>query len=457
MFRWYENAEVCYAYLPDVNIENSERRRYENLRRSQWFKRGWTLQELLAPEDVQFFGCSWISIGSKRTLALEVSSITGIKQEHLVNFKIANVAQRMSWASKRKTTRVEDEAYCLMGIFGVHMPLLYGEGENAFIRLQLEIMKSSDDDSLFAWEDLHAKTYGLLAPSPTSFKYSADVIRVQSDSLRSLPYAMTNKGLEIGFYILPVEPLNRTTSYWSGRIAQRVQVGIFEGMHLACLHCCRERELDSLILLPLLGTEDREQPFSRVPLYPLLSETYKTGNKNADYIFLGKGQDMFVHEVIRVMQPQIASRTRQPFIFWVDYSSVVRAGYSIRSRNGSWSGEGEKISIKPGKSVVRLQGVGDSTVLQFCDGGGRFGLLIRVYPGGEGKPNIGLFEGPDDVYDLSGRSATLEKGELIGPMEEKRKFLKSGRAVVFRMDKKVPSSTRPRFLIKLEVEDAIVI
>src|SRR5450755_1681993 len=83
-----------------------------------------------------------------------ISRITGIQGEVLLGGSVENfsVAQRMSWAAKRYTTRLEDLAYCLMGLFNVNMPMLYGEGERAFIRLQEEIMKVSDDDSLFAWK-----------------------------------------------------------------------------------------------------------------------------------------------------------------------------------------------------------------------------------------------------------------------------------------------------------------
>jgi hypothetical protein len=114
----------------------------------------------------------------------------------------------MSWASKRVTTRTEDIAYCLIGIFGANLPLLYGEGERAFIRLQEEIMRSSDDQSLFAWrlttqeyDLLHSSNEktpstlrGFLARSPAAFEHSRNVVPYRNWEV-SRPYSMTNQGL----------------------------------------------------------------------------------------------------------------------------------------------------------------------------------------------------------------------------------------------------------------------
>jgi hypothetical protein len=132
MFRWYEKAVVCYAYLSDVASASEDPRRDRfQFSQSKWFQRGWTLQELLAPSYVDFFDQTWTWIGSKGSLDAAIRDITGIAD--LVNYKKASVAQKMSWASYRETTRIEDMSYCLFGLFGVHMPPLYGEGENAFM------------------------------------------------------------------------------------------------------------------------------------------------------------------------------------------------------------------------------------------------------------------------------------------------------------------------------------
>ena len=162
MFHYYSSAAVCYAYLRDV--PTSSIGRYDGaspFAKSRWHTRGWTLQELVAPSVVLFLSSEWKLLASKIDLASELTHITGIPgvvlTMHLPH-EAVSVAQRMSWASQRQTTRPEDEAYCLMGLFGINMPTLYGEGRNAFRRLQEEIMKETVDTSLFAWgRFLHAE------------------------------------------------------------------------------------------------------------------------------------------------------------------------------------------------------------------------------------------------------------------------------------------------------------
>lgn len=152
MFQWYQRAVICYAYLNDYINHSEQDVQMNSFHRSRWFTRGWTLQELIAPRDVWFYDRNWTSIGSRTLLAHHIESATGASLNNLLNFKSCSVAKRMSWASKRQTTREEDLAYCLLGLFDINMPLLYGEGSKAFIRLQLEIMRNSDDESIFVWE-----------------------------------------------------------------------------------------------------------------------------------------------------------------------------------------------------------------------------------------------------------------------------------------------------------------
>lgn len=130
MFQWYRSATVCYAYLDDVPSDEDPASS-STFRRSRWFTRGWTLQELLAPYEVVFLAEDWLEIGSKRSLRRTVAAVTNIDELSLVEGSWAHVsvAAVLSWASRRRTTRVEDGAYCLMGLFDVHMPLIYGEGE----------------------------------------------------------------------------------------------------------------------------------------------------------------------------------------------------------------------------------------------------------------------------------------------------------------------------------------
>ncbi|KAI5984784.1 heterokaryon incompatibility protein-domain-containing protein, partial [Pisolithus marmoratus] len=159
MYRWYQNAQVCYAYLNDVDesvfpTEHDNSKFAKSKGRPEWFMRGWTLQELIAPKQVEFFNKDWVPIGNKQYLAPVLTDITDIPRDvltHGLAGKRLSVAQIMSWAAYRKTTREEDRAYSLMGLFGVNMPMLYGEGKKAFRRLQLEIIKETGDHSIFAW------------------------------------------------------------------------------------------------------------------------------------------------------------------------------------------------------------------------------------------------------------------------------------------------------------------
>ena len=140
MFQWYKNSTVCYAYLTDVKYQFPDIDEFE-FKNCRWFTRGWTLQELIAPLTIEFYASDWSEIGTKLTLEDWIASRTGIPPHILLSDSPSSctVAQRMSWASDRVTTRVEDMAYCLLGIFNVNIPLLYGEGDRAFIRLQEEI------------------------------------------------------------------------------------------------------------------------------------------------------------------------------------------------------------------------------------------------------------------------------------------------------------------------------
>jgi hypothetical protein len=161
------------------------------------------------PQTVVFFNHEWVEIGTRCTFNQLISCITGIDGYHLEErVEEASTAQKFSWASKRQTLRTEDTAYCLTGLFGVNMLLLYGEGSQAFIRLQLEIMKVSDDESLFAWTDgsirsTFSQTTGLLANSPMAFQHSGDIVSSSHGHGSTIPYSMTNKGLNISFTLMP--------------------------------------------------------------------------------------------------------------------------------------------------------------------------------------------------------------------------------------------------------------
>jgi hypothetical protein len=209
MFEWYNRSEVCYVYLSDVPTGMYFEKHYaasSEFRCSKWWTRGWTLQELIAPQNVIFYNREWVEIGSKGYLGILISLITGISRPHLRDYENASVAQKMSWASRRMTSRPEDLAYSLMGIFQVHMPPLYGEGATrAFERLQLEILSKSDDESLFAWQQRGPRisyTQGLLASSPSDFRDSGEIYRTESTVRQRPPFMMTNKGLRIELILI---------------------------------------------------------------------------------------------------------------------------------------------------------------------------------------------------------------------------------------------------------------
>ncbi len=158
MFQWYAGAAVCYTFLADVPPGEDPDADGSRFRLSRWFTRGWTLQELVAPSELLFLSSDWELVGSKRQLATLVEAISGVDREALLREKPLNkfsVAQRLSWAAQRETTRIEDRAYSLLGIFGISMPTLYGEGEGALRRLQEEIMRRIPDQSLFAWRNVY--------------------------------------------------------------------------------------------------------------------------------------------------------------------------------------------------------------------------------------------------------------------------------------------------------------
>ncbi|KAH8588571.1 heterokaryon incompatibility protein-domain-containing protein, partial [Bisporella sp. PMI_857] len=204
MFAWYRDAVFCYAYLSDVpTLNKADADLLNSFRKSRWFTRGWTLQELLAPRHVTFYSSDWGRIGTKSgSLAKEISTITGIDVSYLTNqlpLASASIAKKMHWLSRRTTTRLEDMAYCMLGVFDINMPLLYGEGSKAFIRLQEEIIKISNDHTIFCWtwtSSVPPDWVSLLAPSPETFKFSGDFVK--SSVGRSVStYSMTNSGLSI--------------------------------------------------------------------------------------------------------------------------------------------------------------------------------------------------------------------------------------------------------------------
>ncbi|KAF1842816.1 HET-domain-containing protein [Cucurbitaria berberidis CBS 394.84] len=210
MYQWYNRSSFCIVYLEDARTVVYDQRDgdylYKVLKESRWVTRGWTLQELIAPFLVNFYDQEWNHIFDKHNFSSTICAITGIPTYVLSSGDLsqASVAQKMSWAAHRKTTRKEDMAYSLMGIFAIHMAMLNGEGDNAFRRLQEEIMRTSSDDSIFAWRALQGSPSGfrgLLARSPREFQNSQHIVCGEHNHIA---YATLNLGLRIETCIQPV-------------------------------------------------------------------------------------------------------------------------------------------------------------------------------------------------------------------------------------------------------------
>ncbi|KAK4207909.1 heterokaryon incompatibility protein-domain-containing protein [Rhypophila decipiens] len=300
MFAWYRQADICFAFLGDVNDTNSAVK--ATVEGSRWFTRGWTLQELVAPRQVIFFDSQWKEIGRRepdgevnnsafldmlgRATRIPSSllcrdaagpcSLGGLYQkanekQHPMRLyhgtcqgcsrkdtlpmflrdRFSN-AQKMSWAARRVTTRREDQAYCMLGLFCVNMPLLYGEGEAAFIRLQEEILRKSDDPSLLAFDHFNmGKAWytvdtGLLAPSALSFQDSQ--IRLPRSSRIQTLNRMTLDSKTISLHLLLCPDNGRSRSR----------------LWLAILPCRYEDDLAARPALLLESVSHDNTVFSRV-------------------------------------------------------------------------------------------------------------------------------------------------------------------------------------------------
>ncbi|KAK3363192.1 hypothetical protein B0T25DRAFT_526564 [Lasiosphaeria hispida] len=203
MFRWYRNAAVCITYLAQTNG-------LDDLKSDEWFERGWTLQELLAPPVLKFFNTHWAPLTETTNdkddgqLLRHLAAATGCSEDQLRNFKPGPhyVDDRMSWAAKRKTTRAEDMAYSLMGIFDVTLQPAYGEGaERAFCRLVEMIMQSNGNTSVLNWAGKAAASHSSMALPSSPRCYLG---HPRFNSVRKLDLAMTSRGLRIPLVILPM-------------------------------------------------------------------------------------------------------------------------------------------------------------------------------------------------------------------------------------------------------------
>ncbi|KAF5490841.1 Vegetative incompatibility protein HET-E-1 [Colletotrichum fructicola] len=303
MFKWYQLAEVCFVHLADVgwhaHSASCSEKDDERIRGSRWFTRGWTLQELLAPRRVEFYsGRRWRLIATRAELGAVITSGTTIESDYLNNRPLhtASVAQRMSWASRRQTTRIEDTAYSLLGIFGVNMPLIYGEGDRAFQRLQEAVIRQIDDPSIFVWgsisdlDDPMRKSMSsrslrepLLAPGPHSFENTGDVIPFRMLGVESRLH-LDHNGITITTPLLKQRPSNGWT---------RAGTEFF----LAPLQCRRKSEPLDCIALYLWGESSGKLEMNYSRASKLLVTVPKTvwldGDLSPAFIRFVAGQNRF--------------------------------------------------------------------------------------------------------------------------------------------------------------------
>ncbi|KAI0399955.1 heterokaryon incompatibility protein-domain-containing protein [Xylaria palmicola] len=290
MYFWYNEAAVCIAFLDDTDGR-------DDLGSSRWFTRGWTLQELIAPDNVWFYNRHWSFIGDRFSMFKALASITGIDEgvlRHGHNPWLAtwdmhdrtgnlyscpcgvdwpelrwildkfSVATIMSWAAQRQTSREEDVAYCLMGLFDINMPLLYGERNKAFRRLQEEIVRRTNDQSILAWVDRKPSlSCHALARSPSCFSNFGQHIekpRFLRHELHSpvhklktsTPIRMTKEGVEVELLVCKLENSRE------------------EIKHLGILDCTKKDSAMARLALPLLSQSQSNDVFVAARAYLLM-------------------------------------------------------------------------------------------------------------------------------------------------------------------------------------------
>lgn len=284
MFRWYKQAAWCYVYMFDVPSNDNPRRSGSKFRSSRWFSRGWTLQELLAPKDLRFYSSEWHSLGTKGELSEVIESVTGVPRPILIGLTglyAASVARRMSWAARRDTKREEDLAYCLLGIFGVTMPMIYGEGgEQAFHRLQEQIMKTTRDDSILAWgidsnqpltnDSTQIITGRILAARPLDFANSKHIVsRHQSAAFKN------SMELSSGF-LRAYLPVHKTTA----------------GRTVGLLRCGPEHDTEQVVGIPLAQARSKSvDEYIRPKGYAAVLQPKSTQNVSTRLIYISNSHE----------------------------------------------------------------------------------------------------------------------------------------------------------------------
>ncbi len=400
IFAWCREAAVCYAYLEDVHYSDyteGYKTWKDHFVNSRWFTRSWTLQELLAPREVVFYASGWRVLGTKSSLVKIIEKVTGIDQLTILDPRLvhnASVARRMSWAAARTTTRKEDIAYSLLGIFGINMPLLYGEGGNAFLRLQEEIIKRSDDQSIFAWglvnhsgghashyqtppdldgidpdDDQLANTTGMLAKSPADFAGAGHILpTLLSDAEPATHHTQTNKGLLIHCPLLPPSP-TRPHSL------------------LALLNCHPADSPTSRLAILLIATHTPNiflrTLTARGEATPILSHSDLPASSP-----LSPPQPIYIPTNTAATNPSLNLNSSGPAEgIFIRFPDLVPPGYTVTSVQGQgaqWNAEAGKLRVTGGGKKGVLWQV---AVVAFWNRHLGCGIIIRVLA--EGRGGIG--------------------------------------------------------------------
>ncbi|KAI0649837.1 hypothetical protein C8Q79DRAFT_1006161 [Trametes meyenii] len=353
----FSRAQVCYVYLMDVPDGDDPTIGPESaFWRSKWHQRAWTLQELIAPAHVEFLSNTWTPLGTKIKLASVLEKITGVDEAVLTgraSVDSVSVARRMWWASRRRARRVEDEAYSLMTIFGVHMQPIYGEGCYAFIRLQEEIIRTIPDQSIFAWgpschlrsldtdghplenlevrngADFEAHEQGLLAKSPRDFAHAGDVVAMTAEDFAtrlagtslsgsSLPdrlsppaYVFTPDGVSVDLPCVDISGLAEALHYvrYQGNTHSDGRPGAVDDKraHTLALLRCHDKD-GRLISLPLFRLPEKDQglvvgtgPVARNVLIPparARGDPWRTVRLDADVLDAARGYFLDTHSLL---------------------------------------------------------------------------------------------------------------------------------------------------------------
>ncbi|KAH7890838.1 heterokaryon incompatibility protein-domain-containing protein [Phlebopus sp. FC_14] len=214
MFRWYSNSYVCIAYLGDSSTASD----FED---EVWFMRGWTLQELLAPTLLKFYGKGWLPISNSfndkqdASVISVISRVTTIPEDDLVAYIPGpqRVREKMMWAARRRTTRVEDIAYSLIGVFDLGMAIAYGEGDRAFYRLMVEIVESCHEWDIFLFEGEVSPFHFALPQAPQSYHElpSSWTQWNKTHPRGNKWFTLTKRGMQFRLLVIDIDPVPHTT------------------------------------------------------------------------------------------------------------------------------------------------------------------------------------------------------------------------------------------------------